>query len=154
MRILIPFSERKALPHPDLVVKHTALLQQTTADLSWCFLPAGAGRLIPSAALTLVRWYCSTRGVVDVVANESLTAHTDGNEHKPRLKMADSPAERNEDDVPATQSPENNETTQPQNDQNGDDNDMNPTRPEELGYDFEVKEQDRWLPIANGKFSP
>lgn len=23
------------------------------------------------------------------------------------------------------------------------------TRPEDLGYDFEVKEQDRWLPIAN-----
>jgi nuclear transcription Y subunit beta len=21
-----------------------------------------------------------------------------------------------------------------------------------LGYEFEVKEQDRWLPIANGKF--
>lgn len=30
----------------------------------------------------------------------------------------------------------------------GDVGDM--SRPEDLGYDFEVKEQDRWLPIANG----
>ena len=31
----------------------------------------------------------------------------------------------------------------------GDAGDM--SRPElDLGYDFEVKEQDRWLPIANG----
>lgn len=26
------------------------------------------------------------------------------------------------------------------------------SRPEDVGYDFEVKEQDRWLPIANGEF--
>ncbi len=33
--------------------------------------------------------------------------------------------------------------------QEGDAGDM--SRPElDLGYDFEVKEQDRWLPIANG----
>jgi hypothetical protein len=34
----------------------------------------------------------------------------------------------------------------------GDAADMN--RPDlDLGYDFEVKEQDRWLPIANGAYS-
>ncbi|GIZ44009.1 hypothetical protein CKM354_000721800 [Cercospora kikuchii] len=59
--------------------------------------------------------------------------------------MSQSP-ERNEDEGPATQTPENNETAQQQPDQP--EGEMN-TRPEELGYDFEVKEQDRWLPIAN-----
>lgn len=61
--------------------------------------------------------------------------------------MSQSP-ERNEDEGPATQTPENNETAQQQPDQP--EGEMN-TRPEELGYDFEVKEQDRWLPIANGE---
>lgn len=38
-----------------------------------------------------------------------------------------------------------------------DENEQKPTNEEmtnihaELGYDFEVKEQDRWLPIANGE---
>lgn len=62
--------------------------------------------------------------------------------------MSQSP-ERNEDEGPATQTPENNDPAQQSNDQTGEE--MN-TRPEELGYDFEVKEQDRWLPIANGEF--
>lgn len=61
--------------------------------------------------------------------------------------MSQSP-ERNEDEGPATQTPENNDPAQQPNDQPGDE--MN-TRPEDLGYDFEVKEQDRWLPIANGE---
>ena len=28
------------------------------------------------------------------------------------------------------------------------------TQAQGLGYEFEVKEQDRWLPIANGAYSP
>ena len=66
--------------------------------------------------------------------------------------MSQSP-ERSEDEGPATQSADNNnETAQPSNDPTGDD--MNQPRPDELGYDFEVKEQDRWLPIANGESCP
>lgn len=42
-----------------------------------------------------------------------------------------------------------NENQQPSENQN---EDMSRDDPG-LGYDFEVKEQDRWLPIANGKFS-
>ncbi|KAI5366326.1 Putative transcription factor, NFYB/HAP3, transcription factor CBF/NF-Y/archaeal histone [Septoria linicola] len=62
--------------------------------------------------------------------------------------MSQSP-ERNEDEGPAIQTPDNNnDTAQPSNDTIGEEMN-NPTRPEELGYDFEVKEQDRWLPIAN-----
>jgi len=42
-----------------------------------------------------------------------------------------------------------------ENDPQQHDGDMN--RPDDpgdhgLGYDFEVKEQDRWLPIANGEY--
>jgi len=45
---------------------------------------------------------------------------------------------------PAPLTPEENETTQ----QNDDPETMNRDDP---GYEFEVKEQDRWLPIANGE---
>ena len=52
------------------------------------------------------------------------------------------------DDVEAeTQTPEENENERPQTEgeetMNRDDG--------VLGFDFEVKEQDRWLPIANGE---
>ena len=68
----------------------------------------------------------------------------------PRLKMSQSPRDQNEDDVPATtQSPAENEQPAGQED---DQNDGNMSRPEDIGYDFEVKEQDRWLPIANGQY--
>ena len=47
-----------------------------------------------------------------------------------------------------------------QQDQSPDDNDLNAekdmNRPEDdpnFQYDFEVKEQDRWLPIANGEWN-
>ncbi|KAF2485365.1 hypothetical protein BDY17DRAFT_101663 [Neohortaea acidophila] len=37
--------------------------------------------------------------------------------------------------------------------QNADDSEMNRGDDPNAGYDFEIKEQDRWLPIANGKSS-
>lgn len=60
--------------------------------------------------------------------------------------MSQSPRET-EDVEPAAPSPDENAPEEPQTDMN---------RPDEpgdqgLGYDFEVKEQDRWLPIANGE---
>jgi len=59
--------------------------------------------------------------------------------------MAESPR-------PEPESAEPPEHTPDENDQN---NTEKMSRPEDelgLGYDFEVKEQDRWLPIANGMF--
>lgn len=51
----------------------------------------------------------------------------------------------------AAPSPDNNENEN----QEGESGMNNPDEPlGELGYDFEVKEQDRWLPIANGKCDP
>jgi len=58
--------------------------------------------------------------------------------------MSQSPKEPEEVE-PATQTPEDNEPQQP-NDQTEGEMGL---RPEDVGYDFEVKEQDRWLPIAN-----
>lgn len=58
--------------------------------------------------------------------------------------MSQSPKEPEEVE-PTTQTPEDNEPQQ-QNDQT--EGEMS-VRPEDVGYDFEVKEQDRWLPIAN-----
>lgn len=61
--------------------------------------------------------------------------------------MSQSPREPEDVDATATQSP-NDDDPQPQiNDQT--EGEM--SRPEDVGYDFEVKEQDRWLPIANGE---
>lgn len=60
--------------------------------------------------------------------------------------MSQSPKEPEEVE-PATQTPDDNEPQQ-QNDQT--EGEMS-VRPEDVGYDFEVKEQDRWLPIANGE---
>lgn len=61
------------------------------------------------------------------------------------------PSPRESDDVePTATTPDENETGQPQSDQQHDqqqDEAMNDLGP----YDFEVKEQDRWLPIANGE---
>lgn len=57
---------------------------------------------------------------------------------------AQSPRETEEVE-PAAPTPDDNEP-QPQE---GDPTNMN--RDDGVGYDFEVKEQDRWLPIANGK---
>lgn len=58
--------------------------------------------------------------------------------------MSQSPRD-GEDVQPSAPSPDD-DAPQPTE---GDAGDMN--RPElDLGYDFEVKEQDRWLPIANG----
>lgn len=58
--------------------------------------------------------------------------------------MSQSPRD-GEDVQPSDPSPDD-DVPQPTE---GDAGDMN--RPElDLGYDFEVKEQDRWLPIANG----
>lgn len=62
--------------------------------------------------------------------------------------MSQSPKEIEEVE-PATQTPEENDPQQ-QNDQNEGEMSL---RPEDVGYDFEVKEQDRWLPIANGEYS-
>lgn len=68
--------------------------------------------------------------------------------------MSQSP--RDPDDVePAAPSPDENEP-QPPNDQQQQGTENNGTGSnimdgEGTGYDFEVKEQDRWLPIANGK---
>ncbi|KAF2159317.1 hypothetical protein M409DRAFT_71096 [Zasmidium cellare ATCC 36951] len=59
--------------------------------------------------------------------------------------MSQSPREPEEVDATATQSPNDDAPQQPLDDQN--EGDMN--RVEDIGYDFEVKEQDRWLPIAN-----
>lgn len=61
--------------------------------------------------------------------------------------MSQSPREPEEVDATATQSPQDDAPQQPLDDQN--DGEM--SRPEDIGYDFEVKEQDRWLPIANGE---
>ncbi|SMQ50851.1 unnamed protein product [Zymoseptoria tritici ST99CH_1A5] len=58
--------------------------------------------------------------------------------------MSQSPKDPEEVE-PATQTPEDNDPQQQQNDQT--EGEM--SRPEDIGYDFEVKEQDRWLPIAN-----
>lgn len=61
--------------------------------------------------------------------------------------MSQSPKEPEDvEPAAATQSPNDDEPAQ-QNEQT--DPEMN--RPDDVGYDFEVKEQDRWLPIANGK---
>lgn len=62
--------------------------------------------------------------------------------------MSHSPS-REPDDVEATAlpSPADDEPAPPTEGTDG--NEM--SKPEEFGYDFEVKEQDRWLPIANGK---
>jgi hypothetical protein len=62
--------------------------------------------------------------------------------------MSDSPAQspREGDEVdPAPPTPEENEPQQTE----GDNNAM--SRDDPASYDFEVKEQDRWLPIANGE---
>jgi hypothetical protein len=63
--------------------------------------------------------------------------------------MSQSPKDPEEVE-PATQTPEDNDPQQQQADQT--EGEM--SRPEDIGYDFEVKEQDRWLPIANGMCSP
>lgn len=60
--------------------------------------------------------------------------------------MSQSPKETEEVE-PATQTPEENE---PQQSNDPNEGEMS-LRPEDVGYDFEVKEQDRWLPIANGE---
>lgn len=58
--------------------------------------------------------------------------------------MSQSPRDDGDVEHPA-QSPDEDVPQQTE----GDAGDM--SRPElDLGYDFEVKEQDRWLPIANG----
>lgn len=57
---------------------------------------------------------------------------------------AQSPREVEEVD-PAPQSPGEDEPQQAEGEQNMSRDDVG------LGYDFEVKEQDRWLPIANGE---
>lgn len=57
--------------------------------------------------------------------------------------MSQSPRD-GEDVQPPAQSPDEDV---PQQTEGGED--MNRTELD-LGYDFEVKEQDRWLPIANG----
>lgn len=64
--------------------------------------------------------------------------------------MSQSPSREPEDVEPTNnnaQSPTDDEPAQPNESNDG--NEM--SKPEEFGYDFEVKEQDRWLPIANGK---
>lgn len=57
---------------------------------------------------------------------------------------ANSPREIDEVDDPTGATPEDNENPT----QEGDPNTMSRDEPP---YDFEVKEQDRWLPIANGE---
>ena len=49
---------------------------------------------------------------------------------------------------PAAATPDENETEQPENESNTMNRDDTG-----LGYEFEVKEQDRWLPIANGEYA-
>ncbi|KAK4629171.1 Nuclear transcription factor Y subunit beta [Fulvia fulva] len=58
--------------------------------------------------------------------------------------MSASPEHEVEAEPAATGSPNDNEN-QPTDEQN----EEGMSRPEDVGYDFEVKEQDRWLPIAN-----
>lgn len=60
--------------------------------------------------------------------------------------MSASPEHEVEAEPAATGSPNDNEN-QPTDEQN----EEGMSRPEDVGYDFEVKEQDRWLPIANGE---
>ncbi|KXT07571.1 hypothetical protein AC578_10139 [Pseudocercospora eumusae] len=66
--------------------------------------------------------------------------------------MSQSPRDQTEAEAADTQSPAENDQTADQPNSNGNGNDeenMTALRPEDVGYDFEVKEQDRWLPIAN-----
>lgn len=60
--------------------------------------------------------------------------------------MSQSPRET-EDVEPTAQSGDENEPAQ----QTAEETEGPMNRDEGLGYDFEVKEQDRWLPIANGE---
>jgi len=63
-----------------------------------------------------------------------------------QLKMSQSASPREPEDVePAPPSPNENEPQQQEDDMNRHDDPGD----HGLGYDFEVKEQDRWLPIAN-----
>jgi hypothetical protein len=57
---------------------------------------------------------------------------------------AQSPREPEEVE-PAAPSPDENEPQPPEGET------ANMSRDDGVGYDFEVKEQDRWLPIANGE---
>lgn len=63
--------------------------------------------------------------------------------------MSQSPREPEDVDPATAPSPNDDEQPQP-NSENNDQNDMSRTA-DDVGYDFEVKEQDRWLPIANGE---
>ncbi|CAK4023484.1 related to CCAAT-binding factor, subunit A (HAP3) [Lecanosticta acicola] len=60
--------------------------------------------------------------------------------------MSQSPRDPEDVDPATAPSPNDDEPAQ-QNNENNDGNEMN--RTDDVGYDFEVKEQDRWLPIAN-----
>lgn len=57
--------------------------------------------------------------------------------------MSDSPQSPPKDVDQGVQSPEEEQMNEAQDPQSGG-----------LTYEFEVKEQDRWLPIANGKLDP
>ena len=59
-----------------------------------------------------------------------------------------SPAQSPREPEDVDQAPPSPEENEPQP-QEGDNNTM--SRDDPAGYDFEVKEQDRWLPIANGE---
>nr|POE49447.1 nuclear transcription factor y subunit b-1 [Quercus suber] len=63
--------------------------------------------------------------------------------------MSQSPPRDTEDVEPAPPSPDENDPQPPEGMSRPDD-----AGDHALGYDFEVKEQDRWLPIANGESSP
>jgi nuclear transcription Y subunit beta len=56
--------------------------------------------------------------------------------------MSDSPQSPPKDVEPGVQSPDGDEAQM---------NDPQDPHGSGLGYEFEVKEQDRWLPIANGE---
>jgi len=74
--------------------------------------------------------------------------HDRGLQVTAKYKMSRSASPREMEDVePTALSPDENEPQQQEGEMN---------RPDDpgdhvLGYDFEVKEQDRWLPIANGE---
>lgn len=62
--------------------------------------------------------------------------------------MSQSPAEETEHVEQAAPSPDDNE---PQPPEEGGEMSRDDPGDHGIGYDFEVKEQDRWLPIANGE---
>lgn len=66
--------------------------------------------------------------------------------------MSASPRDQTEPEAADTQSPAENDNTADQQNNGNDEENMTALRPEDVGYDFEVKEQDRWLPIANGEY--